>query len=314
MRKLLPIYIVLILNLPLIVSAREIPIPEWRVSYHSQSIGMSETAIGQWVSHVKAQVNSEMLNPQGAMQAWLTKYGSLSDYERHLLSYFVEVQPLAGTDRVYLALFYSRLHMNKTLIRSSLFQDGGPGVQTGVVPRGNELFLHESMEAARGLNLRGERIRTMFDLSVSQGVSLYTEEKAFADNILPILEERHPKKDYYIIAFNVAGFSLDTLGHEVAHSLYDTLSEYKAVVNHFWKNVVSKQDRAKIRLILKEIYSSEEVIIDEFQAYLLQPKVPAPQSELLAEFVPKYMMPLIEALNAKNLPLPTLQSGCDSAL
>ncbi len=294
----------------------EVKIDEGRFLREEAPFFVTEASVGAWVTQVKSFVNNSMLNPDGAMSQLLLKQGDLSDRQRHLLSYYVEVKPLAGTHNVYLALFYSRLHMNKTLIRASLYQDGGPGVQKLEVPTGRELFFHESMEAARGLNLRGSTILSMIKDAKTLGVTLSQEEMFFSKRILQPLADWHSPRneDFFIIAFNVVGFSLDTLGHEIAHSLFDTNAEYKKVIKDFWKNSVLEKDKKKIREILSDIYSSEDVIIDEFQAYILQPKVPAAQSEILASFVPRYMRPLIVALEEKSLPLPVVGENCSLLL
>ncbi|MCB0391050.1 MAG: hypothetical protein KDD58_07160 [Bdellovibrionales bacterium] len=294
--------------------SKEVKLLSSQLNFIDQPVELNEESIGAWVSQLKVHVNTSMLDPQGRMQSVLTEKGKLTDEEAHLISYYVEVKPLQGTKRVYLALFYSRQHMNKTLIKSSLYQDGGLNFEAGNVPKGNELFLYESIIAARGLNLRGSKITAMFTESQRQGRLLYKEEQAFKENILSNLNARHTNEDYFIIGFNVTGFSLDTLGHEVAHSLYDTLPGYRNVINNFWMNKVSEVDKEVIRQRLSGIYSTEEVIIDEFQAYLLQPKVPAPQSEMLHDFVGKYMSALIVDLKANNLPLPIIAKSCNSVL
>ncbi|MCB0357233.1 MAG: hypothetical protein KDD40_09510 [Bdellovibrionales bacterium] len=296
------------------VQASDLIIPTQRLKFINEPTPMSEKVIGEWLTSLKGQVNGEMLNSDGIMNLRLQQQGQLSDYERHILSYAVEVKPLQGAKRVYLALFYSRLHMNKTLIRSSLYQDGGYEVAKGVVPTGNELFLHESYEAARGLNLRGDQINEMLSRSRQQGIPLNLEESVFSEEILSKLQQRHPKNDYFIIAFNIVGFSWDTIIHEVAHSLFDTVPEYKEVVFDFFYNTVTKTDREKINQILSKIYSGESVIIDEFQAYLLQPKVPAAQSDMLGDLVDKYRQKLINTLVANGVPLPIESNECETKL
>lgn len=272
-------------------------------------IELKESPLQEWILKIKNIVHNEkLLNPSGLAANTLIQQGNLSDEQLNLLSYYVEVRPLAGAQRVYVALFYNRHHMNKTLIRTSLFQDGGPGVIKGQVPTGHELFLHESLVAARGLNLKGSQIRTLMELSPPSNKPLWPEEKLFYKRILPQLDARHTDEDYFVIAVNVAGFSLDTLGHEVAHSLFDTLPAYKQIVMNFWYETVTAEDRQTITRLLGDIYDSETVIIDEFQAYLLQPSVPVAQSDRLKDFVPKYKRALLHELKSHSLPVPYEQA------
>lgn len=313
MKLLAYLYVLIFIQTTSLASATEIH--NSRAIFVNEKQSLNDRSLGKWLSDLKSIVNSDMLSPVGEMNRRLIEQGDLSDRDRHLLSYYLEVKPLEGSEKIYLALFYSRLHMNKTLIRSSLYQDGGPGVDKNVVPKGDELFLHESYEAARGLNLRGSKIRAMMDQSIRENRPLLQEEEVFYKVILPKLESLHLNEDFFVIAFNLVGFSIDTLGHEVAHSLLDTNPDYKKVIYDFWAKKVSETDKNKIRSLLSDVYSSEPVIIDEFQAYLLQPKVPAPQSELLAEFVPKYLSSLVKALKDKSLPLPFVQeSSCSQKL
>jgi len=276
------------------------------------SLSMNEPSILEWLVGVKRIVNTEtMLNPSSLFAKTLFQKGNLTDHDRHLLSYRVEIRELENVPNTYVALFYSRLHMNKTLIRSSLFQDGGPDVEAGTLTKGEHLFYHESLEAARGLNIRSttlDRVNQLTQqsryLTLSNPESPFYEEQRFLEQMLPILRAKNNGEDFFLIAANVVGFSLDTLTHEIAHALFDSNKEYQYFIRKFWNNTVTSADKEAIREILGGIYTSEDVFIDEFQAYLLQAEVPIGQSDLLALFRPKYKARLQKALERNNLTLP----------
>ncbi|MCB0342718.1 MAG: hypothetical protein H6626_00395 [Pseudobdellovibrionaceae bacterium] len=275
---------------------------EKRVRFSPLPLPLTEPAAKEWVTAFKNQANAYMMRSNSDFGKALNWYRNFSDYDRHLYNYHVQVRPVEGLNNVYVALFYSRLHMNKSLIRPSLFQDGGPGVEVGHVAKGNELFYHESIEAARGLNLRR---RDLIQFAKATGGNLLPEEQMIYNHILPILNGRHRGGDYFLIGLNVVGFALDTLGHEIAHALFDSYPAYKNTIKDFWQNTLTESDREEIRNRLAFAYEGEDVIIDEFQAYLLQPKVPVAQSEVLEDFAEKYSHALVEKLNSLGLPNPT---------
>ncbi|MCB9061351.1 MAG: hypothetical protein H6622_07505 [Halobacteriovoraceae bacterium] len=282
-----------------------------QLRYNSEDLKLDSEAVGQWASKVKGEVNSSMLDENSEFGKFLAANGDMTDRERHVLSYFVEVRPVEQLKNVYAALFYSRLHMNKTLIRTSLFNDGGPGVKKGELPPSHSLFLHESMEAARGLNLKGSQINKFYQLAQQNDYSLYEEEKVFKP-ILDNLMDTHPDGNFYLIAFNIVGLSMDTFGHEVNHALFETNINYKNIIKNFWHKKLTDSERQLVRDALGAIYEGEDVIIDEFQAYLLQPEVPAAQSSLLPhKVVLKYKNELIAILRKNNVPVafaPTCES------
>lgn len=265
---------------------------------------LDERELTRWVVGFKNKVNSFMLDENSAFGVALRRRGNLTSDQRHRLSYHAEIRPLDKTRNMYAALFYSRSHMTRTLIRASLFQDGGPGVVKGQIPPRNSQFMHESYEACRGLNLSGKALKAFFALAFSSNELLNQEELVFYHTLLKPLLDKHPDGDFFLLGANVVGFALDTFGHEINHGLFSSSEIYRGIVINFWKNVVTAEDRTTIAKILSDIYNpdDETLLIDEFQAYLLQPKVPVPQSDRLATFVAKYYGRLASELSVAGVP------------
>lgn len=84
-------------------------------------------------------------------------------------------------------------------------------------------------------------------------------------------------EDFYVIALAVQAPTstatyFDVLSHEVLHALYRLNPEYEAVVRRFWRNQLSPHEQVAFILSLGDAYALDmpDVILDEFQAYILQ--------------------------------------------
>jgi hypothetical protein len=275
-------------------------------------IEAKEPAFAAWVSEMKSNGNRYMLDSNSAFAKYLELHGDLTTDERTQLNYLVEVKPLVGSPNVWVALFYNRTQMNKSLIRSELFVHGGPDTTPHEIPSSSNLFMHECFEATRGLNLLGSEILRFWDSLQGSKTKPFPEEEAFFLNILLPIKDHLKSENFYLIGVNVAGMSYDTLGHEVAHGLFATDPVYKFAITKVWNDQVSASDKEAIKETLGEIYPDPNVLIDEFQAYLLQPAVPLAQSNMLAKFL-KYQPMLSKALQEVGRSAP-FSTDCATAL
>jgi len=69
-------------------------------------------------------------------------------------------------------------------------------------------------------------------------------------------------------------FEAIALYHETRHGFYFTEPEYARICTTYWKNVLGERDRQLFRLVLKSMDydpGDEELMINEWQAYLLTP-------------------------------------------
>ncbi len=307
-RVLVSLWITALLGTPL--SAQNIDIPASRVELlQNSTVGASEQDIGEWIKSFKSEmIHRFMMNPKSEFGKIATKWGArLTDDLRNKLIYRVEVKPIKNLDGVYIALFWDPISMSKSLLRTDIHAHGGQGVKKGCVAKGNELFYQESLCAARGYNLSGKDLWKFF----SNRAIKSSEERVFQRQILDPLFHKHPEgKNLTLIAVSLRTFSLDTLGHEILHAYWNQFEEFRKTVTSFWNENVSQEDKETITNRLGFIYgeSQVDVLINEFQAYLLQPKIRVGQSDFLSDFRSKYQGRLSQKLLEKDL-LPQLSEG-----
>jgi hypothetical protein len=271
----------------------------------------TESEVLLWIRDFKKEmIQGYMLNLKSRFAKFSQAFGSrASDDARNKLTYRVDVRPLEKLPGVYVALFWDPISMTKSLLRADLYAHGGSGIKRGHIATGNEVFYQESLCACRGLNLYGPDLFDFFSLKTES----LQEESVFYSRILAPLFKKFPRgKGLTLIAVSLRTFSLDTLGHEILHAHWDQFENFRKIVKRFWRADVKPADKKSIIDSLGFIYGKTEldVLLNEFQAYLLQPRVPAGQSDFLVEFRPKYESALANQLSTAGL-LPDLsQSSC----
>jgi hypothetical protein len=94
----------------------------------------------------------------------------------------------------------------------------------------------------------------------------------------------------------IIGIAATSISHELRHARYFLNEGYRKTVNEFWNTVVSPEDRQLITQRLGVIYDANntDLIINEFQAYLLQDGMPGGR----VRYFTKYRAPLMMALHS----------------
>lgn len=210
----------------------------------------------------------------------------------------------------YLCASNSQQQMNKTFTRMGIFWGSGKDFPPGTFLSNENSVLKRLEETIAGHNLPGGVISNYFVAADHQSPAdcLNVEERGFEKGFIESPEISALAGRYYLIAFS-ANSVLDyrvVVNHEIHHAQYYLHPELKAAINDFWKNQVTEEDKGVIREMLGTVYNeqNEDLMIDEFQAYILQEDA---EHAMLAHFVESYRARLIAQLtvsmNYRNIPI-----------
>jgi hypothetical protein len=213
---------------------------------------------------------------------------------------YVEVAELKELPGTYVLLFNGSRFMNSALDRASLYIEKGELLSDAQVVAGEE--------DSGGHNLRAEDVLQFWDKYQAQkepagpsssedAAYLQIEQDLWHNVILPLAREN---PNAVFLAASVDGGAGEVLTHELVHAQYVTQPEFRDVVEQFWHEQVSEEDKADVRDALSASYdvSNEELVMNEFQAYLLQR---GNEDRELKAFVAKYEQPLRDALAARGV-------------
>lgn len=205
----------------------------------------------------------------------------------------------------FLCVSETKQLMNETFTRMGFYWGSAKGVPAGtLIPNSNQI-LKQFHSIVTGHNLPGDIIANFLHQAKLENpesdLYLNLSESSFASSF--ILDDRVKalNNKYYLIAVSSENLqsSLSTINHELHHARYHLESSVRFVVEEFWKNYMSEADKTVVRSILGQVYNAENeyLIIDEFQAYLLQKGAEAGP---MSQFVPRYRLPLLQSLQQSS--------------
>ncbi len=161
-----------------------------------------------------------------------------------------------------------------------------------------------------GHNLPSPVIKDFFNDVVGSedpGLTPNEAEQAVFDNFVNSPRVTQLRNGFYLIGFSIQSMKdqKGVLTHEVFHAYTFLNPRYRAVVSDFWKQTVTAEDRASITKEIGLAYNveDEELVMDEFQAYLIQSNA---DKDRMRTFVPKYREALIKRLADENIRTLTL--------
>ncbi len=201
-------------------------------------------------------------------------------------------------------------HLAAVLGPASIFAEGNLGYSRGtLIDRTKPDFISKLNHSdVGGYNLKGEDLREFIKQSKvscdggNVGHCLSEAESSFFGSI----EESLQSESFNLIAvvffpMTMGDSYISVLNHESLHVIYFRDDEYRTKVEKFWEEVVTADDKKAILEILKSGYDiqSEYVVINEFQAYILQQDS---EQSLLSAFVTKYKDKLSAALSFARYP------------
>lgn len=174
----------------------------------------------------------------------------------------------------------------------------------------NRIFANAVARIEAPAHADGDRNITGIDLRLDdleryweRGGGLNAEQDYFRQVVLPQL--RHSLGARAVIATGWGNQS--TLEHELLHARYFSDPAYVAAVTEFWQDRISAPDRDRFRAELAVKYngSDQDLIINEFQAYVLQSN----PSNWLLEARRLYRTDLLRHLETKGLSPRLLSQG-----
>jgi hypothetical protein len=190
--------------------------------------------------------------------------------------------------------------MNGALGRVGIYTGQGAGMERGTVLAADSPVLANLNKIVAGQNLSGDVVREFFGTMTQTQSPLLRDENDVA-RMLASPRMTAFGDNFYLIAISVLTYDdpKSIVAHEIQHATYHLDPDIRATVGAFWSSAVPDADKAAIRATLGRIYNSanEALMIDEFQAYILQP---AAENAVLGAFVATYRAPLLAALLANN--------------
>jgi hypothetical protein len=106
------------------------------------------------------------------------------------------------------------------------------------------------------------------DGPAAAGLGLRPEERDFVENVVPLLRRTLGARAVVATAWG----NLTTLEHELLHARYFSSAEYRQSVSDFWHDSLNEEQRTQIRREFSVQFNprNEDLMINEFQAYVLQ--------------------------------------------
>jgi hypothetical protein len=260
------------------------------IALNDQPLKIS-TDLNLWLSSIKTKIGMRILSNLNTNTDELDRYIECA-----------ELQELPGT---FVCCSFFQKDINLALTRAGLFLGAGKGMSAGTLAKQDSPALLNYQKLVAGHNLAGPVILDFFratDAATDAQLKSNSAEAALSKALL-----QWSRLTGYADKFYVIGFSIQTtkdqrgvVSHEIFHAYYFLNLQYKATVVKFWRDHVSAEDRTAITLEIGRAYNteSEDLVIDEFQAYLVQENA---ENDRMKAFVGKYRQDLLRALQAQGI-------------
>lgn len=180
---------------------------------------------------------------------------------------------------VYLCGTYLQRDMNALLMRATIHSDGYREHPKGSLVTSDDLRAKSAMDILNGHDIPSDEFAEFYkkvDRECSGGSAKYcltSAESIFRHNVIkPLLATHH---SFVIIAYSVQSLKPpnEIVSHEMYHAKYFRNAAYRKKIQQFWQSQITKNERTKIESVLSELgydKNSEDTMINEFQAYVLQ--------------------------------------------
>lgn len=198
--------------------------------------------------------------------------------------------------------------MNQIFTRIGIFWGTLNGFSPGTILNLDDPYLKDLNKVIDGHNLPGIIIENFFTSLKQMIPSPQTEsfsEIEFQTNFVKLQKIQSLQGKYYLIATSVFPSKdyLTTIRHEIHHARYYLQPELRSALEEYWKLQVSLEDKVEVKKIFSAIYNvqNEQVVIDEFQAYILESEE---NSGILSKFAKSYRVKLLTFLKKQINYLP----------
>jgi len=158
--------------------------------------------------------------------------------------------------------------MNRAFSRMSIFMGGLAKWPHGSLPADGSPIVKWARDAVQGNNLPG---RVLIDFAAKQTRPTRAEQEVL-DVFGKVAKTRG--ENFYVIAIAsgaaVAPYKV-AVSHEILHAQYLLSPGMKPIVDRFWKETMTGDERREIYSLLKGSYNVDDdaILIDETQAFLL---------------------------------------------
>jgi hypothetical protein len=239
--------------------------------------------------------------------SWHSEYKSIVDHMKANGTYpadnYTECRPVSEISQVYLCQFNTILGMSNALNRATAFVEGVGGTKGHVMSQteyrsslSHTIIVGHDLQGKDLLRYSAEATKACHP-RVSEDFCARKVEKDFFENFVKPMIAIHP--DFVVIAFaNQDSGWKDILSHEILHAQYFNVQTYRDTVDGFWHGLTTSQKNEIVeRLSILYDTSSEYLMRNEFQAYLLQAGA---ESWMFADLLDLYRKPLIKMLESNG--------------
>jgi hypothetical protein len=246
--------------------------------------------LAPWIASIKGKIQTRILANLNV---------DTSEMDHYLEC--VEVQELPGA---FLCCSFYQADMNDAFTRMGLFMGAGKGIPSGTLVAQSDPTLQNYKKLVAGHNLPGSTILEFSKAARhgSVGQELNSSEQAFLSAFLtsPAVKEKNDR--FYVIGLAIQNMKTyqNVVSHEIFHAQYFLNDQYQVTVREFWGHEVEADDKHLVVETLGKAYNTtdENLIIDEFQAYLLQAEA---QGDRLRNLVDKYRAQLKDKLRSNRV-------------
>jgi len=220
--------------------------------------------------------------------------------------------PISELQGALLCLANQQRPMNDALIRMGYYMGAGARFAPGSLVEKNNPSVRIQSKYVKGHNLPGDVILGFFageKTNTNLHLALNPREKQFYDVVVESPQISTLGNHFYVIAVYAHNRSDIQQGitHEIRHAYYYLRPEIQAAVKGFWQARVSEADKLRIRSALRnEGYNNEneDLVVDEFQAYILEDNAKLDTTNPIPTLVDKYAPALRTAVNGATLLAP----------
>lgn len=230
------------------------------------------------------------------------------DKDTSTLDRYMECSEVSEISGAYVCISFYQADLNDAFTRIGIFMGAGKGLKQGTLLKEQDWKLKNYKKLVAGHNMPGNTITDFYEnVPKDTSIQLNQMEKEFKSSFVDSQKIKAKKDNFYVIGLSVQSTKSQesVASHEIFHAQYLLTPKYKQTVDSFWKHQVSSEDKQKIKQTLGKAYNTEDfIIIDEFQAYLIQDNA---EKDLLREFVASYRKKLIKSLEKAGVKIIRVQ-------
>lgn len=262
-------------------------------------------------SWAKVEYSDSQVMVTTGVKSWVEEFSQrvedLEEDKKYPENGLTECRETKEIKRTILCLSYMQEDMNYNLARASFFVEGLADWPTGEVINHSHRYLlrYSPMIGGHDLKLTDllrfyQRVDEVCEETQSEDYCLSSHEKEMYNNLITLLSEENEEAVVITFAVHSTLHYYEVVSHEVLHAQYFLDPAYRSVIDEYWENDVSEQDKNLARRSLERYYNVHEdelLLKNEFQAYVLMANA---EDNLLWFFLNSHRGPLLDKLKAKG--------------